>query len=73
MRKYSAGNVLMSLWENRLLLNVCSLCVCRAEGDDGAAGEEEAGGEGQADALGGVPGEEERQEEAEEISKKTGE
>lgn len=70
MRKYSAGNVLMSLRENRLLLNAC---VCRAEGDDRAAGEEEAGGEGQADPLGGVPREEERQEEAEEISKKTGE
>lgn len=52
---------------------VVSLCVCRAEGDDGAAGAEEAGGEGQADALGGVPGEEEGQEEAEEVSEETGE
>lgn len=42
------------------------LCSCRTEGDDGAAGEEEAGGERQADAMGGVPGEEERQEETEE-------
>lgn len=47
--------------------------MCRAEGDDGAAGEEEVGGEGSADALGGLPGEEERAKEAEEVSKKSGE
>ena len=49
------------------------VCVRRAEGDDRAAGAEEAGGEGQADALGGVPGEEEGQEEAEEGSEEPGE
>lgn len=47
--------------------------MSRAEGDDGEAGEEEAGGEGQADAVGGVPGEEERKEETEEVPKKAGE
>lgn len=47
--------------------------MCRTEGDDGAAGEEEVGGEGSADALGGLPGEEERAKEAEEVSKKSGE
>lgn len=47
--------------------------MCRTEGDDRAAGEEEVGGEGSADALGGLPGEEERAKEAEEVSKKSGE
>lgn len=34
----------------------------RSEGEDGEVGEEEDGREGQADPVGGVPAEEERQE-----------
>lgn len=40
--------------------------LLRSEGNGGAAGEEEAGGQGPADALGGVSAEEEGEEEAEE-------
>lgn len=50
-----------------------SVTSSRTEGDHGAAGEEEAGAAGAADALGGVPAEEEGEEEAEEEPEEAGE
>lgn len=54
-------------------LEIDSFYVSRSEGNDRAAGEEEAGGTESADTLGGVSAEEEREEEAEEKSEEAGE
>jgi len=58
--------------ESVLQTSVIPSSLCRPEGGDGAAGEEEAGGRRPADAVGGVPAEEEGQEEAEEASQEGG-